>query len=31
MRVGHKSQRQSWTGHKAHVVEWSESELITQV
>lgn len=31
MRVGHKSQRQSWAGYKVHVVEEPESELITQV
>jgi transposase len=31
MRVGHKSQRQSWAGYKVHVVEEPESELITSV
>ncbi len=31
MRVGHKSQRQSWAGYKVHIAEEPESELITQV
>jgi transposase len=31
MRVGHKSQRQSWAGYKVHLCEEPESELITQV
>jgi hypothetical protein len=31
MRVGHKSQRQSWAGYKVHVVEEPQSELITSV
>jgi transposase len=31
MRVGHKSQRQSWAGYKVHLVEEPESELITSV
>jgi transposase len=31
MRVGHKSQRQSWAGYKVHLVEEPQSELITQV
>jgi transposase len=31
MRVGHKSQRQSWAGYKVHIAEEPQSELITQV
>ncbi|MCA1717322.1 MAG: IS1182 family transposase [Actinobacteria bacterium] len=31
MRVGHKSQRQSWAGYKVHITEEPESELITAV
>jgi transposase len=31
MRVGHKSQHQSWAGYKVHIAEEPESELITQV
>ena len=31
MRVGHKSQRQSWAGYKVHIAEEPESELITSV
>jgi transposase len=31
MRVGHKSQRQSWAGYKVHIAEEPDSELITQV
>jgi transposase len=31
MRVGHKSQRQSWAGYKVHLVEEPDSELITSV
>jgi transposase len=31
MRVGHKSQRQSWAGYKVHLLEEPESELITSV
>lgn len=31
MRVGHKSQRRSWTGYKFHIAEEPDSELITQV
>jgi hypothetical protein len=31
MRVGHKSQRQSWVGYKIHLCEEPESELITRV
>jgi len=31
MRVGHKSERHSWAGYKAHICEESGSELITAV
>jgi transposase len=31
MRVGHKSQRQSWAGYKVHIAEEPQSELITSV
>ncbi len=31
MRVGHNSKRQSWAGHKVHIAEEPESELITSV
>jgi transposase len=31
MRVGHKSQRQSWAGYKVHLLEDPESELVTSV
>jgi len=31
MRYGHKSQRQHWPGHKVHVSEEPESELITHI
>ncbi len=31
MRVGHKSERQSWAGYKAHICEEPGSELITAV
>ncbi len=31
MRVGHKSERQSWAGYKAHICEEPTSELITAV
>jgi transposase len=31
MRVGHKSQRQSWAGYKVHLLEEPESELVTSV
>lgn len=31
MRYGHKSERQHWPGHKFHVSEEAESELITHI